>query len=119
MNRDAPRVFQSAITALAAGDTLSLDVDFGFPHVFVAVEFYKNSAGSSLSAPNAGTLTFAAKTRALPGTFQTVSGTVDLSSANVEKSIGANCVTVRVSGLSGVSGDSVTHCRLVAVCNRT
>ena len=112
------RVYSTAVTALAAGDTLDLSVSTpGQPHVFMGVEFFTSSAGTVLATPTAGTLTFLVKTVNLPNTWQTLPDSVSLAAVNEQVGVSANIIAVRVSGLSGVSGGSATHCKLIASTN--
>jgi hypothetical protein len=107
----------SAVTALAAGDTLELAVPGHQAHTFLGVSFYTSSAASTPAVPTAGTLVFDVKTLELPDVWQRVSVTVDLTTGNRSADFAANAYLVRVSGLSSVTGGSATHCILRVTSN--
>lgn len=100
--------------------TVTMITSHYWSHNFAGVIYYNDESGdtNNVVTPTAGTETYTLETVFKPGVFQTFTNNTLSSNTPSQVDWSANTVRVRVV-LAGVSGNGVTHVRLVFYGNES
>ena len=119
VTRDPWRPTHTRHTSGAAdpsADTVEIDVDAGYAHVFIGVRMF-DSVGTQISVATAGTFTVDVKTLTTELFEAPPTPTID-ATAPLTISVAGNVRQVRVVP-TGVVGNDVTTWRVVVICNKS